>query len=202
MFARYKSSGQILNTMFKSLRIAVPFILAAFMLTACTRKQGPTPVGTQTGGSGSGEYGDIIPSLDGSYGPDADDLELRGDGMGDGMYNGREMLGGVLPSVYFDFDSFSVAASERGKVQQAADYLMENPTSGLLLEGHCDWSGTADYNLALGERRSNSVRDYLSTLGVTTGRIEILSKGSLKATPGLPKAESGQDRRSDLIILK
>jgi peptidoglycan-associated lipoprotein len=194
--------------MYKSLRIAFPLILATLMLSACSKKQGPTLVDTQIGGSksGSGDYGgDIIPSgfdLDGSYGPDAGDLELRGDGIGNGMYNGREMVEGTLPSVQFGFDSSSVAASERGKVQQAADYLMENPSSGLLLEGHCDWYGTMDYNLALGERRANSVRDYINTLGVSASRIETLSKGSLEAMPGLSKGESGQDRRVDLIILK
>lgn len=207
MFARYKSSHQIPITMFKSLRIVCTLFLAAFMLTACTKRQGPTPVDTQIGGSksGAGDYGDIIPSgtgLGGAFGLGAEGLEPRGEGIGNGLYNGREMVEGILPSVYFGFDSSSVSAAERGKVQQAADYLMENPSSGLLIEGHCDWYGTADYNLALGDRRANSVRDYISTLGVSSDRIETLSKGSLEATAGLSKADSSQDRRADLIILK
>ena len=193
--------------MFKSLRIAFPLILAACMLTACTKRQGPTPLDTQIGGStsGSSDYGDIIPSgigSSGNFGLDADGLEDRGTGMANGMFGGREMLEGVLPSIYFGFDSSSVSSSERGKAQQAVDYLMENPGSGLLIEGHCDWHGTADYNLALGDRRSNGVRDYISTLGVNMARIETLSKGSLDGIAGLSKTESGQDRRADLIILK
>ena len=132
------------------------------------------------------------------------DLEPRdaNAGIGGGMYNGREMVTGVLPSIYFGFDSSSVSASERGKLQQAADYLEANPSHGLLIEGHCDWYGTAEYNLALGDRRAESVSNYLGTLGITPLRIEKLSKGSLEATSGLSKSQSSEDRRADLIILK
>lgn len=196
--------------MSKSLCIALSLILAAVMLPACKKKQGPTRADTVMGGSGSGSGsrfgGDIIPSDMGSgdFGLNPAGLESRafGDGIGNGKYNGRDMVEGVLPSVFFGFDSSSVSASERSKLQDAADHLMQNPGDGLLIEGHADWYGTAEYNLALGDRRANSVRDYLSTLGISSGRIETLSKGSLEATSGLSKSESGEDRRADLIILK
>lgn len=149
--------------------------------------------------------GDFIPdsALDGDWG-DAGGLELRGanDGIGNGMYNGREMIEGVLPSVYFGFDSSAISASERSKLQQAADYLQANPSMGLLVEGHCDWYGTAEYNLALGDRRAESVSNYLGTLGITPLRVDKLSKGDLEATSGLSKTESSRDRRADLILLK
>ena len=109
---------------------------------------------------------------------------------------------GLFQPVYFNFDSASIAAAERAKLQEAARYLDKNARAGVLLEGHCDWYGTADYNLALGELRANSARDYLSTLGVNSSRIETLSKGSLEATGGLSKAQSAQDRRVEIIILK
>ena len=95
----------------------------------------------------------------------------------DGTYNGRTTLLGLFEPVYFNFDSSSIAASERSKLQEAAKYLSKNKGSGVLLEGRCDWYGTADYNLALGEQRANSARTYLSTLGVKDSQIEILSKG-------------------------
>jgi len=201
MFARYKSCEQILETMYKTLRIVFPLILAAFLLPACNRKQSPTPADTVLGRSGSGSGYDIIP--DGSAGDDSWALQSRaGEGIEDGYYNGRQMVTGVLPSVYFSFDSSSVSAAERSKLQQAADHLMANPSDGLLVEGHCDWYGTAEYNLALGDRRANSVRDYLTTLGISPDRIETLSKGSLEATSGLSKELASEDRRADLIILK
>jgi len=154
-------------------------------------------------GSGSSAgSGDLVSGSDlGAFGSGLEGLEPRGlDGAG--LYNGRERVEGVLPSVYFGFDQSSIDAAERSKLQQAADYLSQNQTDGLLVEGHCDWYGTAEYNLALGDRRASSVRDYLITLGVSSGRIEVLSKGDLESTPGLSKTESGQDRRADLVILK
>lgn len=119
-----------------------------------------------------------------------------------GMYNGRPMVEGILEDVFFSFDAYSIASTERPKLQAAADYLKANAQDGLLIEGNCDWHGTADYNLALGDRRAKSIRDYLITLGISTDRIETLSKGSLDATSGLSKTEAKQDRRGELIVLQ
>ena len=125
-----------------------------------------------------------------------------GEGIEDGMYEGKRMIEGILMPVYFGFDSSSVAAAERSKLQEAANYLNENPQNDLLIEGHCDWYGTADYNIALGERRAASARDYLLTLGINASRLNTVSKGSLEAIGGLPKDASANDRRADLIVLE
>ena len=212
MFARYKSSNQILTTMFKMLRFTLPLILALFVLSGC-RKQPPTPVMDGGLGSNASQFdngdGSLIPggvedwgNADG--GGFGDDLEPRATGMNDGdnTYGDYTMYRGQLDSVYFGFDSSSISASERFKLQAAADHLGANQADAILIEGRGDWYGTADYNLALGERRANSARDYLLTLGVRDDRINTLSKGSLEATSGLSKSESGQDRRAELIILK
>lgn len=193
----------------KSVRIISTLLLALLLLPACTRKQAPTPAGGATGASDRGSqganFGDIIP--DGSsmedWGADGE-LQMRGegDGIGNGMFGDFTMVEGQLPSVYFGFDSSSISASERSKLQEAAAYLEANPGDHLLIEGHCDWYGTSEYNLALGDRRANSASDYLGTLGITPLKINTLSKGSLEATSGLSKSESSEDRRADLIILK
>ncbi len=189
----------------KTVRISFTLLLAVLLLPACTRKQAPTQYGNATGGVSDRGDLDIIP--DGGFGEDwgaNGGLEPRGegDGIGNGMWGDFTMVEGVLPSVYFGFDSSSIAAAERSKLQQAAEYLQNNSGHHLLVEGHCDWYGTSEYNLALGDRRANSVSDYLGTLGITPLRIEKLSKGSLEATSGLSKSQSSQDRRADLIILK
>ncbi|MEM1221626.1 MAG: OmpA family protein [Verrucomicrobiota bacterium] len=196
--------------MLKKLRYAFPLIVAALLLTGCPRKQAPTQYGNSLGDSYDG---DLIPATNlgpgGDFGLGAEGLELRNadGGIQDGFYtdaSGKQwkMVEGALPSVYFGFDSTAISLSERGKLQQAADYLASNPGTGLLIEGHCDWYGTAEYNLALGERRADSALGYLNTLGANAGTIEILSKGSLEATSGLDKSQSSQDRRADLIILE
>lgn len=194
----------------KTARIFFTLLLAVCLLPACTRKQAPTKVGNTMGGnsgslSDTGDFGDIIPSGSGSedWGTEGELIARgSGDGIGNGKYGDFTMVEGVLPSIYFGFDSSSVAASERAKLQQAAEYLQQNSGHHLLVEGHCDWYGTSEYNLALGDRRANSVSDYLGTLGITPLRVEKLSKGSLEATSGISKSQSSQDRRADLIILK
>ena len=67
---------------------------------------------------------------------------------------------------------------------------------------HCDWRGTAAYNLALGDRRSNSVNSYLKTLGVSESRLVTLSKGDLDALEGATEAAMAQDRRVEVNVLK
>ena len=179
-------------------------MIAVLVLPACSKKQAPTPVDT-TIGSSSSDIGDsIIPAGDGTGWGTGLEPRALGDGidLGANTYNGRQMVKGVLQSIYFGFDSSSIAATERSKLQNAANHLRDNPSDGLLMEGHCDWYGTEDYNLALGDRRANSARDYLATLGIGSDRIDTLSKGSLEATAGLAKSESGKDRRVELIILK
>lgn len=193
--------------MHKKVRILFLLLSVVFLFSACSRKQAPTPSASGATGSSQSDFGgDFIPASDlgGDYGLGADGLELRSDtdGISNGMYNGREMVEGVLPSVYFGFDSSAISASERSKLQQAADYLEANPSMGLLVEGHCDRYGTAEYNLALGDRRAESVSNYLGTLGITPLRVDKLSKGSLESTSGLSKSQSSQDRRADLILLR
>ena len=166
------------------------------MLPGC-KMQPPTPVDSSWSGDGG-----IIPSgVESEWGLDPRDPN-ESINVASNTYNGRVMVEGVLEDIYFSFDSYAVSVSERPKLQNAADYLSANPNDGLLIEGHCDWYGTEDYNLALGDRRAKSALDYLITLGIRADRIQTLSKGSLEATTGLSKSESRQDRRSELIILQ
>ena len=174
-------------------------LLTICFLSACTSKQAPTRLGESnvTGLNG------LIP--DGNGGDDwGRKLEPRGpdDEITGNMFGGFTTAPGIFTSVYFGFDSSSIVASERMKLQEAADHLRENPKDHLLIEGYCDWYGTSEYNLALGDRRATSASNYLNTLGVDSQRIEQLSKGSLEATANLSKSESGQDRRVDLILLQ
>ncbi len=170
-------------------------ILSIFVLSGCSSVQAPSQY---SDGSNSLDDLNLIPDpFDGSP-----PMRDEGDDIGGDKYGDYTMVSDVLPSVYFGFDSSSVAASERLKLQEAAEYLEQNLEDRLLVEGHCDWYGTSEYNLALGDRRATSVGDYLSTLGITPERIEKLSKGSLEATADLSKELSLKNRRADLIVLK
>tara|TARA_B100001013_G_scaffold307446_1_gene210991 strand:- start:5 stop:538 length:534 start_codon:yes stop_codon:yes gene_type:complete len=109
---------------------------------------------------------------------------------------------GILPSIHFDFDQTFIRQNERYKLDEAAEYLRSNPENRLLLEGHCDWRGTAEYNLSLGDRRANSVEHYLSNLGISPSRIETVSMGDLEAVTEGSESHMQEDRRADLIVIK
>ncbi|MCK5786789.1 MAG: OmpA family protein [Candidatus Sabulitectum sp.] len=83
----------------------------------------------------------------------------------------------VLNDVFFDYNSEDLSPEMLQLLMADADYVMNNSGFRLLLEGHCDNRGTIDYNLALGERRAQSVYDYLSNYGIAAVRIETVSYG-------------------------
>ncbi|MEO7600373.1 MAG: OmpA family protein, partial [Opitutus sp.] len=95
----------------------------------------------------------------------------------------------------------NIKASERSKLQDAAKYLKEHADQRILLEGHADWRGTAEYNLSLGDRRANAAKRFMGSLA-PADRVETLSKGSLDASQNADDATSAKDRRVDIVILK
>jgi hypothetical protein len=110
----------------KTARIFFTLLLAVFLLPACTRKQAPTQLGNATGSdSGNNSSLSNTGDFDANFIPEGPDdwglggegeLTARGDGIGNGMYGDFTMVEGVLPSVYFGFDSSSVAASGLGSI--------------------------------------------------------------------------------------
>jgi peptidoglycan-associated lipoprotein len=84
---------------------------------------------------------------------------------------------GYLEDVFFDTDRFDLTPEARGILAKNANWLLQYSTVLILIEGHCDERNTREYNLALGDRRANAVRDYLSSLGVSADRIRTISYG-------------------------
>jgi len=82
-----------------------------------------------------------------------------------------------LGDVIFDYDQFAVREDQRAVLQRNADYMRRWPTVRVSVEGHADLRGTNEYNLALGERRGNAVREYLTGLGLAADRFVVSSKG-------------------------
>jgi len=83
----------------------------------------------------------------------------------------------VFPTVYFDFDKSDIKEEFRAGLNRAAQEMNDNSGLSVTITGYCDPRGTDEYNMALGERRANSVKDYLVNHGVAASRIETVSKG-------------------------
>ncbi|OHC76518.1 MAG: peptidoglycan-associated lipoprotein [Rhodospirillales bacterium RIFCSPLOWO2_12_FULL_58_28] len=79
--------------------------------------------------------------------------------------------------VHFDFDKFNLDAGDKATLDKQAAWLKKNAAVSITVEGHCDERGTREYNLALGERRANSVKDHLVAAGVGVARIKMISYG-------------------------
>lgn len=102
-------------------------------------------------------------------------------------------------SVYFDFDSYSIKSDYQPLLEAHAKYLMAHPNRHVLIQGNTDERGTSEYNLALGEKRSEAVLHDLETLGVPDSQLEAVSFGKEKPVAlGHDEASWAQNRRADL----
>jgi peptidoglycan-associated lipoprotein len=82
-----------------------------------------------------------------------------------------------LQDIFFDFDSYSIRQEDGPTLKTLSEWLLKNKSAKLSIEGHCDERGTTDYNLALGQKRSEAAKAYLVKLGVDDKRIKSLSYG-------------------------
>lgn len=106
-------------------------------------------------------------------------------------------------TIYFGFDSSSIDNSEFAKLDDVYSYLVNNPDVQIRLEGHCDERGTSAYNLALGQSRAASAREYLIDSGIAVDRLSTLSWGEDKlATLDTTEAAHALNRRVQFVILK
>jgi peptidoglycan-associated lipoprotein len=104
-------------------------------------------------------------------------------------------------SIFFEFDSMTVGPQYQGLLEQTSRLLKANAQRSLRVEGNTDERGTAEYNLALGQRRSDAVRQALGILGADTNRIEAVSNGEEKPrSTERTDAAFGQNRRADLFL--
>ena len=103
-------------------------------------------------------------------------------------------------TIYFAFDSYALNEDGKALLNQAGGLLRSYPDVSLRLEGHCDERGTAEYNLALGEKRADAVREYLENLGVSRSRLFTVSFGKEKpAATGNDEASWAKNRRVEIV---
>ena len=183
-----------MNTASKKLFLVL--VSAAFVLAGCSKKpKRPDPSSTVLGPTGGG-------ALNPTEVPVTSDVTTGLETRPPGVIETDDMIKGLLGAVYFDFDKSSVKEPERAKIQAAKEYLASHPTHRILFEGHCDWRGTDEYNLSLGDRRATAAKKYLISLGVAADKVEANSKGSLEAAKNADDATMTKDRRAEIIVLK
>ncbi len=108
-----------------------------------------------------------------------------------------------LQKVYFNFDSADLSEEARASLSKNAEYLSRQAGVKVRIEGNCDERGSDDYNMALGERRAKSAKDYLVNLGIASDRLSTISYGEEKpAVQGHDEAAWAKNRRDEFVIVK
>lgn len=104
--------------------------------------------------------------------------------------------------IYFDTDRFNIDSADSAALQTQAQYLAQYPQVNITIEGHADERGTREYNLALGERRANAAKNYLTSIGVAATRISVVSYGKERPVAlGSDEQSWAQNRRAVSVVI-
>ncbi|MBC8414306.1 MAG: peptidoglycan-associated lipoprotein Pal [Nitrospira sp.] len=115
----------------------------------------------------------------------------------------EEQAAQVFRDIHFDFDRYDIMPEARPVLDEVASFLNQNKVLSIVITGHCDERGTNEYNLALGEKRSNAARSYLESQGVSSSRITAVTYG--EETPVCTEHNEAcwyQNRRAHFILSK
>ena len=108
-----------------------------------------------------------------------------------------------IKDVYFDYDKSDIRADQRASIQADMTFLTQHPNMSFTIEGHCDERGSTEYNLALGDQRASTVKNELTTAGISASRIKTISYG--KEKPFCTESNEAcwqQNRRGHLVLQK
>jgi peptidoglycan-associated lipoprotein len=103
--------------------------------------------------------------------------------------------------IYFDFDQSVIRPDAQEVLRKKAEFLRENSGSSVIIEGHCDERGTAEYNLALGERRALAAKAFLMNMGISSSRLSTISYGEERPVdPGSNEEAWARNRRAHFVL--
>lgn len=194
------------------------FSLSAVLLASCAKEPVAPYTSTNESGTAMTDARDIeyeSPQYADEMGPSEESLdstgmmEMQEDGttaMGEEQNSeeykkthGRSSVE-LLP-IYFDFDQASIRSDQFVRLNQNGDYLKNNTSARVVIEGNCDERGTNEYNLALGERRALNAKTYLIEIGIDEYRIRTVSYGEERPLfEGQDEFSWSQNRRDDFIL--
>ena len=109
----------------------------------------------------------------------------------------------ALQDINFDFDRSNIGPEARVIMKANADILLKNRNFNIIVEGHCDERGTAEYNMALGERRAQEAKKYLINLGIASARMKTVSYGEERPLDPASNEEAwAKNRRAHFAVVK
>ncbi len=153
---------------------------ALLLVSACSGNANKGGVDTSMDTTGDGVFVDGETLMDGAPEPGTQ----------------ADLVVNVGDRIFFETDSSDLTGEARATLEHQASWLDQYPSLGVTIEGHADERGTREYNLALGERRANAVKNYLVALGVAPSRVSTISFGKERpAVPGSNETAWSQNRR-------
>jgi len=197
--------------MFSWKRVALALFLAVVVAMGCSKKQtvksdgaggaASGPAAAAPAGSGAGEVKES-PVKD-SKAADASASPVMTAKAAEAAAGAAvtEEKASRFSDVRFDFDKAILLDDGKKTSQEVAGFMKKNPQAKVLIEGHCDERGTAEYNLALGERRAAAVKGYLASLGVAKGALSTVSFGKERPLdPGHSEDAWSKNRRAHFVL--
>ena len=186
--------------MVKKSFVVVGVIISLVVMVSCAKKAvKEEPLGT--GAAGEQAWGKPAEGT-GTTGIDERSLQASLEKKKYPGIEGEFLESSLFKDVNFGFDRYDLTPKAREILSQNAQLLLQHRTIKIQIEGHCDERGTIEYNLALGERRSNSTKQYLISLGVSPDRMSTISYGEeMPLDPGHGEGAWAKNRRAHFIIL-
>ncbi len=165
-------------------------LISLFMVASCKSLRG------KTDGAGDGGVRSETTANGGSETMDGSAMNMSATGSDSGTIEG-------LKTVFFEYDKSTLTASEKEKLMGNVEWLKKNSSAKLTIEGHCDQRGSNEYNLSLGERRANAVKQMLTSAGIASNRLTTVSFGEEKPlVQGDSEEAMSKNRRANFVPVK
>jgi peptidoglycan-associated lipoprotein len=181
-------------------RVVVSFLMIAFLtllIAGCQRKVMIEGEGKQQGlvmGEDKAEAEDQLAK-------EKEEIEASLQAKRYEGIEGEVFESSLLKDIHFPFDRYDLGPKSRQILGENAEFILKFPDAKIQIEGHCDERGTNEYNLALGERRAMSAKNYLVSLGVPAGRLSIISYGEeLPVNSGHAEEAWAKNRRGHFVV--
>lgn len=184
--------------------VALLLVVPGLLLTAsCAKKTIPSQPETVTLGQEAGEIGSAVDEQRARQ-KALEDQRLAEERLREESVARRERAekeAFVNELVFFEFDQSRLLPEAKAILKNKAKWLLANPSANVIIEGHCDERGTNEYNMALGDRRAQSVKNYLVDLGVPSRRLTTISYGEERPLAfGQNETAWAKNRRAQFVI--